>query len=181
MVCTKSVMLLYKHRMTQRSFIFRHSYWRQIYTSIWGFHISRVCRFNYLKRYLGGQALETISGLSLSSANYKEAVRILIERYGNAQGLIFAHMDCLICMSKVTQKNDIKNLRKLYNGVENCTRNLSALDLDVSAYGSLLIPIFKGKLPDDLNMTIARRFGSEIWSLARWPFNIIFMEQGWLW
>ena len=142
-------------------------FWDQFKTSIDGNDdISDIDRFNYLKRYLGGQALETISGLSLSSTNYKEAVRILIERYGNPQVLISAHMDCLIRMGKVTQKNDIKNLRKFYNGVENCTRNLSALKLDVSAYGSLLIPILKGKLPDELNMTIARRFGSEIWSLA---------------
>jgi len=78
-----------------------------------------------------------------------------------------SHMDCLIRMNKVTQKNDIASLRKLFNGIENCTRNLSALKLDISAYGSLLIPLLKNKLPDEMNMTIARRFRSDIWTLER--------------
>jgi len=143
-------------------------FWDQFSTSINdNDDITDIDRFNYLKRYLGGQALETVSGLSLSSNNYKEAVKTLTERYGNPQVLISAHMDYLIRMNKVTQKNDITSLRKLFNGIENCTRNLSALKLDISAYGSLLIPLLKDKLPDELNMTIARRFGSDIWTLER--------------
>jgi len=143
-------------------------FWDQFSTSIHdNDEITDIDRFNYLKRYLGGQALETISGLSLSSANYKEAIKILTERFGNPQVLISAHMDCLIRMSKVVHKNDIIPLRKLYNKIENCVRNLSALKLDASSYGSLLIPLLKDKLPDELNMTIARRFGSDLWTLER--------------
>ena len=67
-------------------------------------------------------------------------------------------------MSKVCNKNDTFSLRKLYNGIENCTRNLSALKLDITAYGSLLIPILKSKLPVELNMTIARLDGSAVTS-----------------
>ena len=141
-------------------------FWDQFRTSIdENDDITDIDRFNYLKRYLGGQALETVSGLSLSSTNYKEAIKVLTERYGNPQVLISAHMDCLIRMNKVSNKNDTKSLRKLYNGIENCIRNLSSLALDVSSYGSLLIPILKGKLPDEINMAIARGFGSEIWTL----------------
>ena len=143
-------------------------FWDQFKTSIdENDDITDIDRFNYLKRYLAGSALETVSGLSLNSTNYKEAIRILKERYGNPQVLISAHMDRLIGMNKVSRKEDIQALRKLYNSVENCTRNLSALDLDVSSYGSLLIPLLKGKLPDEMNITIARRFGSDIWTLER--------------
>ncbi|XP_057308167.1 uncharacterized protein LOC130646050 [Hydractinia symbiolongicarpus] len=143
-------------------------FWDQFSASIHdNEEISDIDRFNYLKRYVEGQASETISGLSLSSTNYKEAIKILTERYGNPQVLISAHMDCLIRLNKVTNKSDIVSLRKLYNGIENCTRNLSALKLDISAYGSLLIPLLKEKLPDDLNMIIARKFGSDIWTLER--------------
>jgi len=143
-------------------------FWDQFRTSIdENDEITDIDRFNYLKRYLGGTALETVSGLSLSSTNYKEAINVLKERYGNPQVLISAHMDRLINMNKVSNKEDIQSLRKLYNSVENCTRNLNALSLDVSSYGSLLIPLLKGKLPDDLNITIARRFGSEVWTLKR--------------
>ena len=143
-------------------------FWDQFSTSIHeNEDITDIDRFNYLKRYLGGQALETISGLSLSKENYNHAIGTLRERFGNPQVLISSHMDRLINMSKVSNKNDTFSLRKLYNGIENCTRNLSALKLDVTAYGSLLIPILKSKLPVELNMTIARRFGSDIWNLER--------------
>ena len=129
--------------------------------------ITDIDRFNYLKRYLGGQALETISGLTLSKENYNHAIGILRERFGHPQVLISSHMDRLINMSQVSNKNDTFSLRKLYNGIENCTRNLSALKLDVTAYGSLLTPILKSKLPVELNMTIAKRFGSDIWNLEK--------------
>ena len=45
---------------------------------------------------LSGQALATISELSLSSENYKEAAEIFTSRYGNTQVLVSAHMDSLL-------------------------------------------------------------------------------------
>ena len=44
-------------------------------------------------------------------------------------------------------------------------RNLKALKLEVRGYGSLLIPLLKEKLPDDLMIVISRKFGSAIWTL----------------
>ena len=59
-------------------------FWDQFSTSIHeNDEITDIDRFNYLKRYLGGQALETISGLSLNKENYLHAIGILKERYGN--------------------------------------------------------------------------------------------------
>ena len=56
--------------------------------------ISDIDPFNYLKKYLSGLALR--SGLTLSSATYKEAVIILTESYGNHQVLILALMACCL-------------------------------------------------------------------------------------
>ena len=72
------------------------TFWDQFHISInQNEHLSDVDRFNYLKRYLSGEAYNTISGLTLTSENYQEAVDILKERYGNtpsshycAQGFI---------------------------------------------------------------------------------------------
>ena len=141
-------------------------FWDQFNTSInENESLSDIDKFNYLKRYLSGQALDAVSGLTLSTDNYKEAIGILKERYGNPQVLISAHMDSLIKMSKIKNKDDVYGLRKLYDGVENCIRNLKTLKLDTSGYGCLLIPLLKEKLPDELNMIVARRFGSDVWSL----------------
>ena len=62
--------------------------------------LSDIDRFNYLRRYLAGQAFATISGLTLNSESYKETFNFLIDRYGNPQVLISAHMETLIKINK---------------------------------------------------------------------------------
>ena len=119
--------------------------------------LSEIDKFIYLKRYLGGQALAVISGLSLSGANYKEAMSLLKGRYGNPQVLISAYMESLLKLGKVRSLSDISGLRKLSNDIENCVRNLRSMDVETSTYGSLLIPLLKERLPDDLLFHISRR------------------------
>ena len=108
---------------------------------------------------MAGQAFATISGLTLNSENYKETLDILIDRYGNPQVLISAHMETLVKIDK------LKNMRKLYNDFENCIRNLKSLRIKISTYGYLLIPILKAKIPDELNMSISRKFSGNVWTL----------------
>ena len=45
---------------------------------------------------LRGFSAASISGLSLSSANYEAAVELLKEAYGDPQIIINAHMDALV-------------------------------------------------------------------------------------
>ena len=126
--------------------------------------LSDINKFNYLKRFLTGEALSSISGLALTSDNYKEAVDILKKRYGNPQVLITAYMETLLKLSKVKGK-DVSGLRKLFNEVENCLRSLRSLKVETSTYGSLLLPLLKDKVPDDFLIQIGRRFGTEVWTL----------------
>ena len=56
-------------------------------------YLDDVVKFNYLKSFLKGQALNAVEGLSLTSENYKEAVAILDTRYGNKQLLITSHIE----------------------------------------------------------------------------------------
>jgi signal-transduction protein with cAMP-binding, CBS, and nucleotidyltransferase domain len=100
----------------------------------------------------------------LNSENYQEAIEILKGRFGNEQILISAHMESLLRISKIASRDNIKELRMLYNHVESCVRNLKSLKLDTSGYGSLLIPILKDRLPDEITMIISRKFGEEIWT-----------------
>ena len=126
--------------------------------------LSDINKVNYLKRFLTGEALVSISGLALSSDNYKEAIDILKKRYGNPQVLITAYMETLLKLGKIKGK-DISGLRKLYNEVENCLRNLRSLKVETSTYGSLLLPLLKDKVPDEFVIQIGRRFGTEAWTL----------------
>ena len=60
------------------------SFWDQFQSSIHNNEsINDVERFLYLRKFLSGTALSTISGLTLSNDNYKEAVTLLNNRYGN--------------------------------------------------------------------------------------------------
>ena len=91
-------------------------FWDQFQTSIHNNErISDVDRFNFLKRYLGGEALDSVDGLNLNSENHKEAIELLIDRYGNEQVLISVHMQSLLKIQKGRSKDNVKGLRTLFN------------------------------------------------------------------
>ena len=76
-------------------------------------------------------------------------------------------MESLLKIDKIRSVTNIKRLRMLYTHVENCIRNLKALKLDTTGYGSLLIPILKDRLPDEINVIISRQFFGQVWSLDK--------------
>ena len=88
--------------------------------------LSNINRFNYLSKCLAGQALATISGLTLNYENYKEMLDILIDRYGNPQVLISVHIETLVKINKVKNVENLEALRKLYHGIKNCICNLKS-------------------------------------------------------
>ncbi len=45
--------------------------------------LTPIDKFNYLKSLMDGAAAESIAELSLSNANYEEAIVILKSRFGN--------------------------------------------------------------------------------------------------
>ena len=100
-------------------------------------NISEIDKF---KGCLRGEALAAISGLMLSSVNYKEPSQLLKNRFGNEQLLISSHMESLLKISKIRSRESTRELRMLYNHVENCIRNLKFLKLDTTGYGSLINP-----------------------------------------
>eukprot|EP00731_Ephydatia_muelleri_P008304 Em0004g642a len=77
-----------------------------------------IDKFNYLRSLLEHSVLEAISGLTLSSVIYEEAVAILKKRFGNKQNQIIKHMKALLGLEAVTSPRDLKNLRQLYDAVE---------------------------------------------------------------
>ena len=54
--------------------------------------LTDVDRFNYLSSLLESTAADAISGLTLTSANYKEVIGVLKKRFGNKQLNINQHM-----------------------------------------------------------------------------------------
>lgn len=64
--------------------------------------LSEIDKVNYLNSLLTGTAREAVSGLSLTTANYAEAVAILKKHFGNADRIKARHMDILINIEPVT-------------------------------------------------------------------------------
>ena len=102
--------------------------------------LADIDKFTYLKSFLSDSALQSINGLSLNATNYKEAIDILHQRYGNKQVLISAHMQKLEKLPRIKSSNDINGLRKMYDQTKFCVRNLKALNIDIATYGAILVP-----------------------------------------
>ena len=127
--------------------------------------LSAIHKFNYLSSLLEGNAATAISGLTLSSANYDEAVVILKKRFGNRQQIITKHMDVLMSLEAVTSNHNLEGLRHLYDLVESHVRSLRSLAIPSSSYGSLLSSIFMMKLPQELQVIVSREITNDEWDL----------------
>ena len=90
-------------------------------------------KFSYLQSLLESSAADTIAGLTLTSANYQEAIDMLKGRFGNDQLIVGKHMDALLALPTVTSHQDIKSLRRLYDSVESHVRGLKALGVNTES------------------------------------------------
>ena len=115
--------------------------------------LTDVDRFNYLKSYLESTASDSIAGLTLTSANYVEAIATLNKRFGSTQLIVNKHMDCLLSLPTVNSHHDVKGLRHLYDAVESHVRDLRALGVPTESYGGMLTSIIMSKLPAEINLS----------------------------
>ena len=128
-------------------------------------NLSDIDKFNYLKSLLERTAYDAISGLTLTSANYHEAVAILKKRFGNKQQIISKHMDVLLNAEPVTSQHNLSGLRHLYDLIESHVRSLKSLGVTSESYGSLLSSVLLNKLPTELRLIVTRKVSEEEWSL----------------
>ena len=94
--------------------------------------------------------------MTLSSANYEEAVATLKHRFGNPQLIIDKHMNSLLSLQSVSSHNDLRGLRRLYDSIESNVRALRALGVSAESFGSLLTSILMERLPSEIRIIISR-------------------------
>ena len=102
-----------------------------------------------------GPAASAISGLTLTSENYAEAIDILSTRYGNKQLIISRHMDKLLSISAVVSVYDVTKIRNMYDELETHVRNLRSLNIDAKQYSPVLIS-FMTKIPPEIRLVVSR-------------------------
>ena len=125
-----------------------------------------IQKFNYLQAQLQGDAARVIAGLPLTSANYNNAMSLLIERFGQPHKIINAHMQALLDIANPV--SSLSSLQLFYDTIEGHIRGLAALGKPEESYGALLNPIVLGKLPIETQRNLAREHGSLEWT----PRNI---------
>ena len=119
--------------------------------------LTDIDKFNYLRSLLERTAHEAIAGLTLSSANYQEAIDILQKRFGNKQLIISKHMEILLNTEAITSEQNVRGLRRLYDDVESHIRSLKLLGVAPDSYGALLSPVLLNKLPPELRLIVSRK------------------------
>ena len=119
--------------------------------------LTDIDKINYLRGLLQHTALKAISGLTLTSANYREALVILQKRFGNKPLIVAKYMDALMHVEAVTSHHNVKGLRRLYDSVESNVRSLTALGVDSKSYGTLLASVLISKVPQELQLIVTRR------------------------
>ena len=102
--------------------------------------LSDVVKFTYLVSLLRGSAKEAIAGLSLTSANYKDAVNILNKRFGDQTQIKAKHMDALMSLEPVMSLQNFIALRRLQDMVETHVEGLRSLGVASELYGALYYP-----------------------------------------
>ena len=131
--------------------------------------LAPIDKFNYLNSLLVKSAYEAISGLSLTAANYDEAVAILKRRFGNKQLIINKHMKTLLNINSVKSGLKIQVLRQLHDLIESHVKSLKSLGVSPSSYGSsygrLLSSVVMSTFPQDWRLIITREVRDE-WDLT---------------
>ncbi|XP_028397211.1 uncharacterized protein LOC114521021 [Dendronephthya gigantea] len=127
--------------------------------------LSSIDKFNYLSSLLESTAADSIAGLTLTNANYEEAINILKKRFGNKQLAINKHMNTLLNLDPVTSNHNLKGLRTLYDTVESHIRALNSLGVHPSSYGNLLCSMLMNKIPQELRIRVSREVKEDIWDL----------------
>lgn len=127
--------------------------------------LSEVDKFTYLKSSLEKAAKEAIAGLSLTAANYTEAIDVLKGRFGNPDLIISKHMDALTSLPFVSSDSDLQGLRQLYDKVESHIRGLKGLSVSADSYCSLLSPVLIKKLTPELRLMLSRNVPPDGWKI----------------
>ena len=138
--------------------------------------LNDIDRFVHLRSLVEGTAYDTIAGLALTAANYKVAVDLLKQRFGQRQLIINYHMENLMKITPLNSSADIKRVRRLHDNIEQNCRGLKALGVTSESYGALLVPVLLHKLPEDIRLEVSRKMGKTSEEENQWDLDKILKQ-----
>ena len=119
--------------------------------------LSDIEKFNYLKNKVSGEAKSAILGLTLSKENYKIAVEILKDRFGNTQEVIDLHYHKMINLPQAVNKTC--SLRGLLDNIERHIRSLEVLKQNINQ--DVFVSMIRSKLPEDVLLQLEMLNGAK--------------------
>ena len=131
------------------------SFWEMFQASVHDADLPNVTKFSYLRSLLEGEASTCISGLTLSAANYEAACKILSDRFGRTERIIFNHIQQLLSI-QAPSAPDVHALRALQDKLLAHVRALESLGVKGEAYGVMMVPVVLQRLPPAIRMEWAR-------------------------
>ena len=128
--------------------------------------LENIQKFQYLRTQLRGEAAKCIEGLTLTNANYDQALGLLKDRYGQPFKIQDAYMKALWNLSLPSEDRcTTQDLRKFYDNMESHIRSLEALGKTSDSYGDLLVHVLQDRIPANVKQTMAREHKSTTWKL----------------
>ena len=131
------------------------SFWDQFSVTVHDTDLPVLSKFTYLMSLLKGEPKQAIHGLSLTADQYAIACKILKDRFGRKETIIFTHIQKLLHLS-VPFKCTVSALWKLNDELQAHTRSLEALGIDGKQYGVILTPMILCRMPHDIRMEWSR-------------------------
>ena len=92
-------------------------------------NLAEVQKFCYLRGLVKGKAKTTIDGFVYTDGNYREALNLLKERFGDTKLLQASFIGSLMDLKGVSDAKDTKGLRYLHDKIETYIRNLKSLNI----------------------------------------------------
>ena len=131
------------------------TFWDQFQANIDDSYLPDISKFSYLRNLLEGDATQTIQGLTLTAQNYKAACKILKDRFGRKERIIFTHIQKLLNLS-VPNKCTVSALWKLNDCLQAHIRSLESFCITGEQYGAILTPMILSRLPQDIRLEWSR-------------------------
>jgi len=106
-------------------------------------------KLQYLKSCLKGDAVNILSGLPLTSANYSVALNLLKNRYGSTKRILQMHIRSLLSLQTPNIKS-AASLRSFVDSVNKHVRGLETLNIRQDNYDIILCEILLSRMPSEI-------------------------------
>jgi hypothetical protein len=125
-------------------------FWEQFRSSIdEEASLSTINKHVFLRGYLGGEPKMLVVGIAVTANTYEETKKILLDKYGNPNRIIQAHLDFLESLPPATSPTPTE-LNATFIECHRRIQALRALGEDVNGYGRVLIHKVLRAFPPDI-------------------------------